>query len=109
MGYVVSLYFLSFERIQLANISPFFHQLFCAKHYNVHYHYYHDAVYWSTHFAPFCKVKQQKQQKSLQIYEDNEDISRTNGQFAESALHLSSKNWSRFTKNERFQLKFFLI
>ena len=115
--YIVSLYFLSFERIKLSQISPYFQQLFSAKNYNVQYHYYHDAIYWSNHFRAFCKSQYTKKQKieSKTILEYNFDeeikneMSLEERQFNESAFHLSSKDWSRFTKNERFQLKYFFI
>ena len=124
--YIISLYFLSFERLRLSQISCFFNQLFNAQHYNCQYHYYCDAKYWSQHFNKM--IKQQKidknnnknnnnnnnKYKNNYIYdydqeENKENISIEELQFNPASFHLSSTQWNRLTKNEKFQLKYFFV
>ena len=124
--YIVSLYFYSYERIKLSQISTFFYQLFSYQNYNVQYHYYGDAKYWTQHFSEM--IKQQindkknndrnrqkiKSRRSLMFkYEDEEEkkqnMSLEELQFNEASFHLSSVQWNRMTKIERNQLKYFFI
>eukprot|EP01084_Bolivina_argentea_P275117 469098_1 len=108
--YIVSLYFLSYERLLLSTISRYFNQLFNYKNYNFQYHYYHDAIYWSKHFKSFIKIQYQKKNiKELYIEHKQNKLSLEDQQFGLSSFHLSSNDWAKFTKDERLQLKYFFI
>jgi len=119
LKYIVSLYFLSFERLRLSAVSRHFEHLFSAPYYHHQYHYYHDALYWSQHFRTFCKLKSSKKKMSglqsalspskMQQQTEEDSLSLEELQFSPSTFHLTAGHWRHLTKDDERMLKYFFI